>query len=319
MGINAITFRSADSLSLHGILHTPDVKARSTGIIILSPGIKSRVAPHRLYVKMSRCFAELGFKVFRFDPEGMGDSEGEVSENLAADVYGSIQVGRFVSNTVSAMDWMEKECGVKRFILTGLCGGAITGLLTGAGDARVDSLLGLGIPVALDGSNVDRAKYMTKGQLECIRKGYLRKISDPKAWVRLLSFKSDYRMILKSIGTAVKRHNKNTPPQGTAPAPAPPSGGQQQTGNFNPHFPAAFSKMVDSRKVCLIFSEADRLYWEFEEKFMTNYREQVEKKKQNIEIHVIKNANHIFSDKDAQKQMLKVSSDWLRRLYKTDV
>lgn len=308
MGARPVIFKSRNGLKLHGMLHLPDGQTRKTGIIILSPGIKSRVAPHRLYVKMSALFEGLGFAVFRFDPEGMGDSEGEVNEKQAADVYGSIQVGRFVDNTISAMDWMQSELGIKKFILSGLCGGAITGLLAGARDSRVDSLLGLGIPVILDGSNVDKTRFMTTGQLGAVRKGYFRKALDPKAWLRLLSFKSDYRLIFRSLWSSAAKKKSQGEQAG------PPEEKKEQ-GNFNSLFPAAFRQMAGSRKLCLIFSESDRLYWEFQEKFSSAYKEEMDRYGRNVEIHVTPEANHVFTFRKWQDGAFGTMRKWLEDNY----
>jgi hypothetical protein len=256
----------------------------------------------------------MGFCVLRFDPQGIGDSEGEIEERMAAEFYASVQVGRFVNDTIDAMDWMEKQHGISRFILTGLCGGAITGLLTGAMDQRVHSLLGLGTPVILDSASTDQTKYMTRGQLEGLRKGYLRKLLDIKSWVRFLSMKSNYRVILKSMLTVAKgkvgnsRTNNNDSVSSTNP-------GEQTGNNFNRYFPQALHNMLSSRKVLLIFSEADRLFWEFEEKYMPSYKSEFDKYKRNIEIFITKDANHIFSFKEWQEQMLTVSCSWLDRNY----
>ena len=70
--------------------------------------------------------------------------------------------------------------------------------------------------------------------------------------------------------------------------------------------------MISSRKVLMIFSEADKLYWEFEEKYMKSYEQQLEKFKGNLEIYIAKNANHIFSFKEWQEDMLSISSDWIK-------
>lgn len=302
-----VVFRNKEGLALHGMLHLPSGKPRQQGIIILSPGIKSRVAPHRLYVKMSRRFVELGYAVLRFDPAGMGDSEGEVDERFAADVYGSIQVGRFVGDTVAAMDWMQKELGIKKFILSGLCGGAITGLLAGARDERVDSLLGLGIPVILDGSKVDKSKYLTKSQTQSIKRDYLRKAFDLRAWGRLLSFRSDYKLLFRVFAGGKGK--------GAAEGPEPSATGSGEQGNFNTLFPGAFEGMSRSRRICLIFSEADRLYWEFEEKFANNYKDAVARAGKNLEIHMTKNANHVFTFKEWQDSAFNTMCGWLSRNY----
>lgn len=301
--VDPVFFDNRNKLRLFGILHRPSGARKDICIIILSPGIKSRVAPHRLYVKMAESFCEMGYCVLRFDPHGIGDSEGEIEERMAADFYGSVQVGRFVNDTIDAMDWLEKEQGISRFILAGLCGGAITGLLAGATDQRVHSLLGLGIPVILDSATTDQTKYMTSGQLEDIGDTYLRKLIDKKAWRRFLSLKSDYRLILKVVLNSVskKAGNSHTSHRDTEISE---TRGDRTGNNFNTFFPLALHKMLSSRKVLLIFSGADRLHWEFEEKYIQKYAQEFQKLRKNIDIHVINNANHILSFTEWQDELL---------------
>jgi len=311
--VTPVSFKNTTGAKLYGMLHSPAKQKKNTGIILLSPGIKSRVAPHRLYIKMANNFCDMGFEVLRFDPEGLGDSEGEILEKYAADVYGSIQVGRFVSDTIIAMDWMEKECGVSKFIISGLCGGAITGLLTGAMDKRVECLIGLGIPVILDSENVDQLKYITEGQLGRLHDGYIKKIIDPRAWLRFLSLKSDYRIMFKSLMQPLKKYiNENL-------AKSLKNNNREEkivnkiSDNFNALFPNAFMEMVSDRKIFLIFSGSDRLFWEFEEKFKNPYNNDIEKHKENYQIDIINEANHIFSFKEWQQEMLDKSCSWLER------
>lgn len=314
--ISPVTFLNKDGFKLFGILHKPvENNFPEKAIIILSPGIKSRVAPHRLYLKMANCFVKMGFTVLRFDFSGLGDSEGEISEQKVADFYGTVQVGRYIDDTLAAMDWLEKEHGMKKFILTGLCGGAITGLLTGAKDNRVDSLLGLGIPVILDSSDIDQAKYMTSGQLGAMRKGYLRNVIDPKRWVRFLTFQSDYRTLFKSLWQPL-REKIGSSKKAKTPSPSPDEKGDNTESNFNTYFPGALHAMLSSsRKVLLIFSEADRLYWEFEEKYMQRYYGQIKTYSANLEIHVTKKANHVFTFNEWQENMLQKSEKWLSQNY----
>lgn len=316
--IKPVTFRNKNGHNLFGMLHIPEKPKKNVGIIILSPGIKSRVAPHRLYVKMADRFCQMGFQVLRFDPEGLGDSEGEIDEKFAADVYGSIQVGRFIDDTISAMDWMENEYDVSRFILSGLCGGAITGLLTGAKDKRVDSLLSLGIPVILDSTSVDQSQYITQGQLGSLRDGYVKKSLDPESWVRLLTLKSDYRLMFKSLMQPLVRRFRNTDRKSNTDRASAKESCEAVDSNFNPYFPQAFAQMASNRKLLLIFSGSDRLYWEFEEKFANPYSQLLEKHRSGFEIHIAKKANHIFSFKEWQEEMLDKSCEWLRTnfLYK---
>ena len=82
---------------LMGILHMPEDRVRrNRGINLLSPGLKNRVAPNRMNVKMARILCEKGFPVLRFDPHGIGDSEGEIvrGERPVMNLWGLIREGR---------------------------------------------------------------------------------------------------------------------------------------------------------------------------------------------------------------------------------
>lgn len=304
-----VTWAKPNGLRLHGILHPAPDGGNGTAVLILSPGIKNRVAPHRLYVKMARRFVEMGFEVLRFDPEGLGDSEGEIDEAFAADLYGSIQTGRFSEDTISAIDWMERERGTCRVVLAGLCGGAITGLLAGVDDPRVGGLLGLGIPVILDGTDINRYRTVTQGQLDNLKKAYFRKAFRPEAWLRFLSFRTDYRLMLRSV---FRRRKDDA--AGKAPSAAPP-----EQDNFNPRFPLALDRFCSGdRRILFVFSQADRLYWEYEEKFLGRHADLAERHRDRCRVHVAKDANHIFSFREWQEDMLAAASAWLGEHFRPD-
>jgi len=308
-----VTFSNKEGVRLFGMLHRPTNPSKSCiAVILLSPGVKMRVAPHRLYLKMTERFVSLGYPVLRFDFYGLGDSEGEVQEEYLADLYGSIQVGRYVDDTLAAMDWMQQTYGTSQFIVSGLCGGAITGLLAGARDQRVTCLLGLAIPVILDGSRIDFTKYMTDVQSKGMRDGYIQKLWDLgawRSWVRFLTFQSDYRLIarllLKPLLSRVR------PTMSASPVP----GQSEVVDNTNPYFAPAFRRMIStSRYVYLIFAEVDRLYYEFEKKFVERNRAELESYGHWYEVHVTKDANHIFSFREWEEDMLDQCSRWLGRL-----
>lgn len=308
-----IRFANSEGLMLHGIWHEPvEDKRKNIAILLLSPGVKMRVAPHRLYNKMADRFVRLGYSVLRFDFSGLGDSEGDIEEELLADLYGSIQVGRYVDDTVCAMEWVSNHCSVNRFILAGLCGGAITGLLTGESDPRVEGLLSIGIPVILDGSNVDKTRYLTKGQINDLSDGYVRRVLNPVSWLRLLTFQSDYRVIFKVL--------KNKFRSKSAFTQADTGNKVEEDDNTNPLFAPAFFKMVESaRKLLIIFSESDRLDYEYEEKFVRYYRDRLERSAQHFDVTTIPEANHILSMPVWQEQMLDLSEQWLNRHFNKDI
>jgi hypothetical protein len=197
---------------------------------------------------------------------------------------------------------------VERFILGGLCGGAITGVLAGAEDPGVVGMLGLGLPVILDGSNVDKVQQMTAGQLAGVRQRYLRKLLDTSAWLRLLTLQSDLRLVWRALWPSSGRQKATAPrsqlTSTLSPPPAP--------SNANPRFPPAFLRMLAGRRpVLLLFSGADRLYAEFEEKFLHYYREPVQALDEAFDLIVVENANHVFTLTEWQQEMLRQTRSWL--------
>lgn len=313
-----VTFPNKDGLRLFGILHQPERPRGDTAILLLSPGVKMRVAPHRLYPKLAARFVALGYPVLRFDFHGLGDAEGTAPEALLADLYGATQVGRYIADTIAAMDWVQQTYGITKFIASGLCGGALTGMLAAGRDPRITSLVGLSIPAILDGSNIDASKYMTDAQLAGTRRRYLGKLRlwDPavwRSWVRFFSFQSHYSLILKSVARPFLARLR--PPVPASPAPgAAPAADAAPADNTNPHFgPALLRMLATSRPVFLIFAETDRLLWDFEVKFLQRHRASVDRYAGLFEVHVTKGANHIFSFAEWQEDMLDQCCRWLER------
>ncbi|MCS6285460.1 MAG: hypothetical protein H8K08_08510 [Nitrospira sp.] len=308
-----VTFCNKAGNRLFGMLHLPDKPhASGTGIILLSPGVKMRVAPHRLYINMTQRFVELGYPVLRFDFYGLGDSEGEAQEEYLADLYGAIQVGRYIDDTIVAMDWLQRAHGLSQFIVSGLCGGAITGLLTAAQDSRIVGLLGLSIPVILDGSKIDFGKYMTDAQLRVMRDSYLSKmmkLQSWRSWIRFLAFQSDYRAIFRSIvKPLIVSLRRTKEPIASSPQVV-------EKDNTNPYFAQAFQRMIaTSRPILLIFAEMDRLYWEFQKKFEERHRGDLALYRGSYEVHLVKQANHILSFQEWEAEMLDQSCHWLKRV-----
>jgi hypothetical protein len=300
-----VTFLNRKGLKLFGILETPDFPSvGDLAVVMLSPGVKMRVGPQCLYRHIADELLRLGFPVLRFDCHGLGDSEGTQAESLLRDVYNHIQVGRFVDDTVDAMDWMQREHGVRRFILSGLCGGAVTGLLAGERDARVVGLFGIGLATVLSSRAVDASRYMTTGQLEDARRMYVRRLLSPHAWYRLLTLKADYRLIGRLAERVLPRRVRGSA-QTVPPSP---------TDDANPRVPPAFFAMLSSRRpMLLVFGGSDRLQWEFEEKFVARYRERLASLPPVYDVHIVPQANHVLSATEWQREMLDVAGAWLRR------
>ena len=155
-----ISFKNKFNNQLVGIMHEPDGDkfiGEKVGINLLNPGLKNRVAPHRLNVKIARKLCKLGYYVLRSDPHGIGDSEGKFmgSNEPIMDLWGEIQRGSFVDDTISANNILCSSHGIKKVILIGQCGAVVTAGIVGSIDRRVDRLILINTPTTLLSSKLD--------------------------------------------------------------------------------------------------------------------------------------------------------------------
>jgi alpha-beta hydrolase superfamily lysophospholipase len=105
---------------LASVAPDPEKGIRSTyglpAVLLLNSGILHRVGPNRIYVKIARSLAALGFVVLRFDFSGIGDSPAR-DDNLLFE-QSSLQ------DIEQAMAMLHSLAGSNRFVLAGLCSGA---------------------------------------------------------------------------------------------------------------------------------------------------------------------------------------------------
>jgi uncharacterized protein len=313
--VSAVTFNSGEGHTLFGTLHSPARPREELPVIVLlSPGVKMRVGPGRLYVPLTDALVEMGYRVFRFDFYGLGDSSGELQETMLADVYNNIEVGRYVTDTRSAMQWLRQNTPAKKFILGGLCGGAITALLAAEREPDVEGLLSLGMTVTLASNAATPAKYLTRSQLDSRRQGYYRRLLQPKSWLRLLTFQSEYGVIWRSMKRLIIKEKPAA--QAQAAQAAPVAATAEQRGNANPLFPPAFFAFLKrGGRALMLFSEKDRLQSEYEEKFAAPFAEQLKPYSPQLQQHIVAEANHVLSFTPWQKEMVAVSRGWLQSLH----
>jgi len=304
-----INFPDQQGRTLHGILHEPDASgARGVCVLLLSPGIKGRVGPHRLYLKIAARLVPLGFHVLRFDFHGLGDSEGAVSERQLVDMYNTVHGGRYVGDTIAAMDSMQSAIGVRRFVGSGLCGGSISALLTAEVDERIECLLGIGLPTVLEGGPENWAKLLTKQQAILLRGRYFRKILDLASWKRFITGRSSYEVIWRIVRQWASERKPTSEPKQAAPA--------AQMDCTNPRFASAFMRMLESsRPMLLIYSGADRLRYQFAEHFESNYAAAIEPFRHLYDVHLIHDANHVLSSPEWVAECVEAAEQWLVARY----
>ncbi len=303
---------NSNGQKLLATIHAPASRnANLPAVVLLSPGVKMRVGPGRLYVPLTTALNSLGHLVVRFDFYGLGDSEGELEEALLADVYNNIEVGRYVDDTRCVLAWLRREYGADSFVLGGLCGGAITALLAAEQEPQVVGLLSIGMTVTLASNAATPAKYLTQSELDVRRRGYYRRMMDWHAWWRLITLQSEYGVIWRSLKQLLGRRAANR--SVSAGGAAATAGVADQRGNANPLFPRAYLSFLRRGGAALmLFSEKDRLFAEYEEKFRQPFEQELIDLQSRVTTHVVKNANHVLSFGEWQADMVTTSVMWMK-------
>ncbi len=133
---------------IKGILHRPHkIRDGSPNVVLVAAGEACRAA--FFYRRLAVEVANRGWNVLRFDPRGIGDSHGDLDCRVLTEVFSKVEDGVLVSDTVAAIDFMQNECEPRGTVLIGLCGGAITSILTAQADKRVIGIAPLELPMRL--------------------------------------------------------------------------------------------------------------------------------------------------------------------------
>ena len=206
------THFQSNGKTLYGIFHVPEPETakQKVGVIFFPAGVKYRVGPHRLYVKIARRLQAHGYPCFRVDTHGIGDSEDNLEYGPIAKVWASIETGRFVDDALAAIDHFCTGLKLDKVILAGLCGGANTALLTAVKDSRIAHLILIGMSAFISSPVEDFSDKLNPGMASIIFEMYLKKLLTLKYWRRLLTFQSDYKLLIKSLGLSLFRRTNHS-------------------------------------------------------------------------------------------------------------
>ncbi len=296
---------------LHCILEEPSRGAAGAPLaaVLLCPGVKTRVGPHRLYRKLSQSFLRRGIPVMRVDFRGLGDSQGEWADERLEHIYNRIERGECAEDARSALDWLESQCGIRSFIVGGLCGAAITGLHLASQDPRVAGLYAIGLPARLHGG-AGTEERMPRGLLRSKRMLYVRKLLQPAAWLRLVSMRSDYGLMARLVIDALRRSSLESAAPMAFPAVPPPA--MPPAADLNPDLPAAFFAMLKaSIPALLMYGESDPMRWEFEESFLQPWSRALEPYAALYAAAVIPRASHALGDPADIAEANRITGAWL--------
>jgi len=157
--------------------------------LLLNAGLVHKVGPGRQTVRLARRLAERGVRSVRFDRSGIGDSEPR-SDNLP-------WLESSVAEAREVMDHLERETGATRFVLVGLCSGAITGLHAAMEDPRVAGLVLINTR-GYEASSDWNQQVMNRGWA---RDYWKKSLFRPTSWWRALTGRIQYRR----LGTVIAR------------------------------------------------------------------------------------------------------------------
>jgi hypothetical protein len=175
-----------------GIITDPPkaIKGRKCpAIIFLNAGIIHRVGPNRFYVTMARRLAAMGFVVFRFDFSGIGDSQAR--EDALTFEKSS------VSEVQEAISALSEARGMERFILIGLCTGAVAAFNAACSDSRIIGIVMINSQHYNSEWLHSHLKSLKTAKIYRKEFSYWRKISlySFKSWSKFFTEKAVYRRV----------------------------------------------------------------------------------------------------------------------------
>ncbi|MBI4524199.1 MAG: alpha/beta hydrolase [Deltaproteobacteria bacterium] len=185
----AVQFGSRSSLQ--GVITDPPEASGNGNLpafIFLNAGIVHRVGPHRLFVKLARRLAGIGFSSLRFDHSGIGDSQAR-DDNLPFEKSS-------VEETREAMSCLQRLRSCQKFVIVGLCSGTLTSFRTACCDSRVVGLVLLnGLLESADDLSQETKSYLIDRKIA--RSYWHTKIFHLPSWLKVAQGRADYRKIVR--------------------------------------------------------------------------------------------------------------------------
>jgi len=194
----AVLFGARQSLA--GIVTEPAIAGdprAMTAVILLNAGIVHRVGPGRIYVKIARAVAAMGFVVLRFDFSGIGDSAVR-HDHLGFDKSAVVEAQE-------AMDYLYATKGIEHFLFLGGCSGALASFETACCDPRVLGVILINFQTA-DSENEEVSPDLPTRNVAHYYWKYA--LFDSKSWRNLLTGETDYGQVIRVLWFELKRRLK---------------------------------------------------------------------------------------------------------------
>ncbi len=302
-----------EGLFIQAVLSSPLKPPNQRRVVIFSQaGLQNKGGVGDYFRWLGDELSSLGYDVLRFDQLGTGDSEGEILEDVPLEKYFlAVQSGASTGDTKAALAWAIARYPRARIYLWGQCGGGIPSLQVAA-DApdQVAGLILLALPVLYSRpmSEVRELDARVAG------KGYLYKLKDPAAYLRLLSGKSDYHLIKAALRSVMRRVQRLARRRVRLQLERFRPEAQPDHAMFNDRLWSAFQEvMANHVPTLLLMAAIDNETPEFDEEF----RDKVLKKRpgwgQFYTVEYLEEADHSLMIPEARQRSLEAMVEWLER------
>jgi pimeloyl-ACP methyl ester carboxylesterase len=250
-------------------------------VLLLNAGLIHHVGPNRFYVKLARKLARMGWTVLRFDFSGIGDS-GPRLDSLPI-------IESMPDEARQAMDLLEQQYGIKRFVCFGLCAGAAAATFISRSDRRVKRVI-LVNPLLPKTQQTDLMYYTRYYRTEALY--------NPRSWLKFIFLRSNYRTVWKAFKMKLSFKFRSHP----------------QLKDEHPEIVAelkrVFQHFNDSRmRLLLAYSEDD-----IGDKYLRSIiRDEYDTLKQSglVQIEKLIGADHLVTPLVCQEHLLELIAGWL--------
>lgn len=268
-----VTFDCDDDECL-GVLSMPDEAVPpAIGVLIIVGGPQTRVGSHRQFTLLARALAAAGYPTLRFDYRGMGDSAGDARtfEDVRDDI-------------IIAIDVLQRETGLDRIVLWGLCDAASAAWMDGCDDPRVAGIVALN-PWARS----PQGQAVTQ-----LRHYYVRRLFDPGFWRKVLTGNFRFRQRAQELAGAVQSATQ-------APDPAI----------------AYLQRMEDGWRRCalptlIVLSGNDYTAREFEGWVWATPARTALLSRKGTTVDRLLGADHTFSGRALRQRVAEITIEWLK-------
>jgi pimeloyl-ACP methyl ester carboxylesterase len=245
--------------------------------ILLNAGLIHRVGPHRLYVRMARQLASIGYPTLRLDLSNRGDSD--VRHDGMSFLDSSL------AETRSAMDALKKTVGADRFVLMGICSGAVNSLQVATHDPRVVGA------VAIDAPAYPTWQYFLRY--------YARRLSNPQTWRNTFAGRNKVGRWLRRSTTVVRPRQEDDEFGNVYGDVVMPSRSESEQ---------MLLRIVD-RGVKMIFIHSGVPAYNYRNQFRDAFPRVM--KRDAIRVEYISGADHTFTRLRDQDHLVSVISRWV--------